>query len=351
MISIKDVANALHITPSTVSRALNGKKGVSEDLKKAILQKCQELGYKQNAVAQSLITNKTKTIGIVIPDITSRYYSFIVKGVNTYLEEHGYSVMLCNANRSAQTEKHYFELLQTKRVDGILIISLTASEKELLELSKSTPVVLIDNAITPELSAVVNDNYRGATLLFEHMVSLGCRRIACMMGRRENQTTIDRQRGFMSVMQKHGIPVDDKMIIYIDTTDAEAYRLTPKLLAQQPDSIFAINDMVALGVLRYCLDHGIRVPEDVRLVGYDDIDIASLIHVPLTTVHQLKVTLGKTAAKLLLNEINNPQDPHQVITLLPKLMVRQSCGELLTTRPAPFTGKPQARKRYNRPAD
>lgn len=330
MISIKDIANELNITPSTVSRALNGKKGVSRALAQKIVSYCNEKGYRKNSVAQSLITKKTHLIGFVIPDITSRYYSFVVKGVNTYLESHGYSVILCNANRNAENEKHYLDLLQSRQVDGILIISLTATEKELLEISENgTPVVQIDNNITPLLSAVVNDNYRGASLLFEHMVSLGCRKIACLMGRRENQTTIDRRRGFLDVMKAHNIDVDENLILYIDTTEEEAYKSAPLLLKHKPDSIFAINDMVALGVLRYCLDHNIKVPEDIRLAGYDDIDIAKLIHVPLTTVHQLKTTLGKAAAKLILQEIENPQDPHQVITLIPHLVARASCGEML----------------------
>ncbi len=338
MISIKDIANELNVTPSTVSRALNGKKGVSKKLADSILKKCQEMGYRRNAVAQSLITNKTHTIGIVIPDITSRYYSFVVKGVNAYLEEHGYSVMLCNANRSAETERNYLELLQTRRVDGILIISMTARPEELLAISKSgMPIVQIDNTVTPELSAVVNDNYRGASLLFEHMVSLGCRRIACMMGRQENQTTIDRLRGYYDVMARHGIAVDDKAIIFIDSTSEEAYRRAPELLQQQPDAIFGINDMVAVGILRYCLEHNINVPQQLRLAGYDDIDIAAMMYVPLTTVHQLKVTLGRAAAKLLLEEIEHPDGPHQMVTLMPSLKARVSCGEQLNEKPRPFS--------------
>ncbi len=334
MISIKDIAQELQVTPSTVSRALNGKKGVSAQLAARIVKKCQEMGYKRNAVAQSLITNKTHTIGVLIPDITSRYYSFVVKGVHAYLEAQGYSMMLCNANRHAATERHYLELLQTRRVDGILLISMTAKPEELLQLSASgMPIVQIDNLVTPQLSAVVNDNYRGATQLFEHMVSLGCRHIACMLGREDNQTTIDRLRGLRDVMARHQLPLDEKALIYIDSTPEEAYRRTPELLATRPDAIFGINDMVTVGIMRYCLEHHIKVPEQLRLVGYDDIDIAALMYVPLTTVHQFKFTLGKTAAKLLLDEIADPTQPHQTITLMPSLKVRLSCGEGLNTKP------------------
>ncbi len=339
MISIKDIAKELDVTPSTVSRALNGKKGVSKKMADTILKKCQELGYRKNAVAQSLITRRTNTIGVVIPDITSRYYSFVIKGVNAYLEEQGYSVMLCLANRSAQTEKNYLELLQSKRVDGILIITLTADPLYLESIAASgMPIVQIDNAATPNLSAVVNDNYRGAVMLFEHMVAQGCRRIACLLGRKSNQTTIDRERGFKDVMNKYHIPIDEDLILYIDSTPEEAYAQVPKLLENHPDSIFAINDMVAMGVLRYCMEHNIKIPEDIRLAGYDDIDIASLIHVPLTTVHQLKVTLGRAAAKLLLQEIESPDEPHQIVTLVPHLEARVSCGEALKTKPEPYAG-------------
>ncbi|SPT68300.1 Purine nucleotide synthesis repressor [Anaerobiospirillum thomasii] len=340
MISIKDIAKKLNVTPSTVSRALNGKKGVSKELSDKILKTCQEMGYRKNAIAQSLITNETKLIGMIIPDITSRYYSFIVKGINTYLDEQGYSVILCNANRSAKTEQNYIELLLSRRVDGIIIISLTATEETLLSIAATgTPVVQIDNAISDKLSSVTNDNYRGSSALFEHMVQLGCRRIGLMLGRVENKTTIDRLRGFTDVMARHKIKVDERLIINIDSTDLDAYKNTPRLLEYNPDSIFAINDNVALGVLRYCMDHNIRVPEELRLAGYDDLDIANMIHVPLTTVHQLKSTLGKAAAHLILQEIKNPKDPHQHITMIPHLVVRQSCGEHLEQRPAPFNGK------------
>lgn len=339
MISIKDIAKELNVTPSTVSRALNGKKGVSKKMADAIRQKCLEMGYRKNAVAQSLITRRTNTIGVVIPDIASRYYSCVVKGVNAYLEEQGYSVMLCLANRSAQTEKNYLELLQSKRVDGILIITLTADPLYLESIAASgVPVVQIDNTATPNLSSVVNDNYRGAVMLFEHMVSLGCRKIACLMGRKNSQASIDRLRGFKDVMEKYGIPIDEEAIICIDSTAEEGYKQVPRLLERHPDSIFAINDMVAIGVLRYCMDHNIKIPDELRLAGYDDIDVASLIHVPLTTVHQLKVSLGRSAAKLLLQEIESPGEPHQIVTLVPHLEARVSCGENLKTPPKPYCG-------------
>lgn len=343
MISIKDIAKELEITPSTVSRALNGKKGVSKELAERILKKCDELGYKQNALAKSLITNKTDTIGIVIPDITSRYYSFVVKGVNTCLEDHGYSLILCNANRSAEIEKRCLDLLLSRRVDGILIISLTANPDELIELSsRGIPIVQIDNVITPLLPAVINDNYRGACLLFEHMVKLGCRRIGCLMGKRNTQTSNDRLRAYRDVMAAYQIEVDENLILQIDSTPEDGYRATPEILKHSPDAVFAINDTTAMGVLRWCMDNDVKVPEEVRLAGFDDLDIASMIHVPLTTVHQRKTSLGHSAALELLQRIENPDDPERIITLMPSLKVRQSCGEELESKPAPFTWPRQA---------
>lgn len=340
MVSIKDIALALNVTPSTVSRALNGKKGVSKKLNDEILKVSQQMGYRKNAIAQSLITNKTHTIGVLLSDITSRYYSHVVKGINTYLESQGYSVMLCNTNRNEVTEKNYFDLLYSKRVDGLIIISITATENDLLNFSKnSIPIVQVDNLISRKFSAVVNDNYLGSSLIFEHMVSLGCKKIACLMGRKSNQTTKDRVRGFYDVMDKYNIAVSDDQIVYIDTTPETAYEMTESLLKCNPDAIFGINDMVALGAFRYCLDHNIKVPKDIRLAGYDDIDVAGLTQVPLTTVHQPKTTMGKTAAKLLLQRIENPSEPNQTITLMPNLVVRESCGELLKDKPKRYTFK------------
>ena len=329
VIGIVDIAKQCNVTPSTVSRALNGKVGVSDSLRNKILTVSKELGYEPNNVARSLVTNDSKLIGLILPDITSPYYACIAKGVDSYLRAQGYGVMLCNSSRDKSVEKECLRLLQAQRISGLIIVSVTVDEDDLLNLShQGIRVVAADIAIGPHFSSVVNDHYNGALTLFKHMIKCGCRKIGCILGSPSSSSTQERLRALRQVLEENDIDFDKNNVVYADATFENGYKKAKTLLQRDIDTIFAINDTVALGAMKYCQDHGIKIPQDIKIAGYDDLEVASMIAVPLTTVHQRKVLLGRKAAELLLHEIKTPSEPIKIV-LSPSLMIRESCGESL----------------------
>lgn len=329
MANIKDIAKMCGVNPATVSRALNGQKGVSAAMRDKIVLAAQKLSYSKNPLAASLITRHSVMIGLVVPDITNPYYAYVAKGVSQVLDEAGYVIFLCDCDRKKELEKKYFEKLCSYRVEGVILLSLTATEEDLqIFFDQGIRVVCVDNHISKKVSTVCNDNYQGACDLAEHLITdCHSRKVVAVMGSPDAMTTINRLRGYKDTFAAHGL---DKSIevMTISSTYEEGYKVAPLALAKNPDTIIAINDTVALGIFAYCQQHNIKIPDDVRLAGYDDIEEAAMISVPLTTVHQRKYVLGQKAATQLLQELED-KDPTPIrIELLPKLMVRASCGEL-----------------------
>ncbi len=330
MAGLSEIAKHCGISLSTVSRALNGKEGVSDSLRAKIIAASYKLGYDHSDKIKSQQIQDKSQIGLILPDITSPFYAAIAKGVCDYLRPLGYVVILCNAARQRDEEALNIRMLETQQVAGVVVISVTAKEKDFLPLQqKGIRVVAADVELGPSFSSVVNDNYRGAVLLFEHMIeTCGCRKIGCILGEKSAQTTVDRLKALQEVLEKNKLPFDESKILYTQATFELGYKKTKQLLSKDIDAIFAINDMVALGVIKYCQDHQVKIPEDIKVAGYDDLEIGSMISVPLTTVHQRKVLLGRKAAELLLQEIKEHSDPIKIV-LAPKLTIRSSCGEKL----------------------
>ncbi len=329
MITIKDIANKCGVNPSTVSRALNNQKGVSDELKKKIFSVAESMSYFKNNDRNQSFAPKDM-IGLILPDITNPYYAFIAKGVSSFFKEKNYSIMLCNTDRDANTEKDYIKMLCAYKVKGVIFLSVTAKEDDLNPfLDAGIKVVCLDNPISKKVSCVANDNYSGTCDLIKHMISdeVGTKRLALLMAAPNVFTTKERMRACIDVLEEAGkkdVFVDVKHIM---PTYDEAYKAVPDLLRNKPDTIFAINDTVALGVIGYCHDHGIKVPQDLKVAGYDDIAAAAIMWPPLTTVHQRKISLGSQAANLLYQHIVDPEMRTKKIELFPKLIKRASLGE------------------------
>ena len=328
MANIKDIAKLCGVNPATVSRALNGQKGVSLAMREKIVSAAQKLSYSKNPLAASLITRRSGMIGLVVPDITNPYYAWVAKGVTKVLDEAGYVIFLCDCDRKNELERKYFEKLCAYLVEGVILLSVSATEEDLqIFFDKGIRVVCVDNHISKKVSTVSNDNYQGACDLAEHLITnCNSKKVVAVMGAPEAMTTINRLRGYTDTYASHGLE-NAIEVISISSTYDEGYRIAPEALAKKPDTIIAINDTVALGIFAYCQRHNINIPDDVHLAGYDDIEESSMISVPLTTVHQRKYVLGQKAAMQLLQELED-EDPTPIrIELLPKLVVRASCGE------------------------
>jgi len=329
MIGIKDIAKECNVAVSTVSRALNNSTGISQKTKEYILRVCEEKGYQPNSVARSLILNETNMIGLVVPDITNQYYAFISKGVSAYLEKRGYGLLLCNSDRNKANELMYSTFLTSKRVDGAIVIPISSDKDDYKSFIKTnTPLVFVDNYIADlDVSFITNDNYSGTRKIIQHMIRLGYKRIGVILGDKNSSASNDRFRGYTDVLKNSGIDRDDSIVFNSMATFADGVKYAKFLIEKSVDAIFAINDTVAMGVLKYCHENSVEIPRDLGLAGYDDIEQAGMLHIPLTTVHQRKFALGEKAAEVLINEIKNPYTVKQKIILQPKLIVRKSCGE------------------------
>ncbi len=331
MANIKDIAQECKVNPATVSRALNGKKGVSEKVRSRIISCAQKLGYCKNPLAAGLITHKSGIIGLVVPDITNPYYASVAQGVSTVLRSAGYGTFLCDSQRRRDQEMQYFGMLCAYRVEGVVLLSVTAKAKDIeIFRANNVRVICVDNPISNEVSTVLNDNYQGACDLTEHLVrECAVNKIAAVMGTPGAETTRQRLRGLEDTLKRFGREESLVKVFNIEPDYDHGFELTPEVLNTGADCLVAINDSVALGAFSYCLKHGVDVPSRLKIAGFDDIAAASMISVPLTTVHQRKFVLGEKAAMQLLYELKNPGSLPMRIELLPKLMVRASCGEQL----------------------
>lgn len=329
MVNIKDIASECGVSATTVSRALNNSKGISPETREHILKICEARGYRPNSAARSLILKKTNMIGLIIPDITNQYYSYISKGVSSYLEDIGYGLVLCNSDRKKHNEAMYLNFLAERRVDGIILIPIRPKKEDYSALvANQLPLILIDNHVNDlEVSFIANDNYAGARKIVGHMVRQGYRRIGAIIGDERSSASNQRLMGYQDVLVENGLACDPSLILNSNATFDDGFRLAGDLVNRGVDAIFAINDTVALGVIKYCYHKGIVIPSDIGIAGYDDIESSAMLPIPLTTVHQKKYTLGRKAAELLLAEIKDPTVPKQKIILQPELVVRKSCGE------------------------
>lgn len=328
MVSIKDIAVVCKVSPMTVSRALNNSSEIAKSTRDRILKTCEEMGYRASAAARSLVLNKTDMIGLIIPDIVNPYYACVSKGVSSYLEKRGYGLVLCSSDRNASNEERYIEFLTQRRVDGIILIPVRDKVDDYRNLVNILPFVQVDNYVENlNASFIGNDNYAGGRKIISHMIKQGYKKIGVILSQKNSTASNERLKGYVDVHMENDVVVNKEFLIYSEATFEDGYNIAEALISKKVDSIFAINDTVASGVIKYCYDHGIRIPQDIGVAGYDDIGQAAMLLIPLTTVHQEKTALGEIAAAILIDEINNNCHEKQKVILQPELIVRKSCGE------------------------
>ena len=330
MVTIQDVARVAGVSPSTVSRALNDSPLIREETKARIRAIAEELGYERNELARGLVKGASGAIGLVIPDITNPFFAEVTRGVGEVAHARGYGVILCNTEEDPDRERSYIRLLRRKRVDGLILTSVTAEDPYLKALSRSkTPFVLVSRAcqLVPAPYVGVDDRL-GGRLAVEHLVELGHRRIGFIGGPPDVQSSLDRLAAFEAVLSERGLPVREEWISFSDFTQRAGYRAGKELLKREerPSAVFAANDVVALGVLQAADELGIRVPEELSVVGYDDISYAGLPRIELTTVAQPSFEMGRIAAEWLLSVLEGGPQRRLYRLLTPKLVVRRTTG-------------------------
>ncbi len=329
-VTIKDIAKALNLSTSTVSRALRDSYEINPETKRLVLEYAEKLNYRPNPIALSLKENRSRSIGIIVPEIANHFFSQAINGIEAIAYNRGYHVVIFQSHESYEREVVNVQHIITRRVDGLLI-SLsghTTDVSHLKELSQNgLPIVLFDR-ITDEIDThkVVADNYEGTFKAVEHLILRGRRRIAVIVSPPWLSITQERLAGYKAALEKHGLPVDESLIRYCDFGVDEAAKTVELLLHLQPDAFFIGSDRLALGCLAALKERKIDIPKDIALLGFTNLSVAGLLDPPLSVVSQPAFEMGHTAADLLLDLIEKKQRalPFQTIKLSTELIIRES---------------------------
>lgn len=339
MVTAQDVARRAGVSTSTVSHVLNGTRVVSDDLRERVLRAFDELDYEPNAVARSLKIKRSNTIGLIISDISNVFFTAIARGVEDVAQESGYALILCNSDDDASKEAEYLRLLRARRVDGLVIAPAGDRHDALVRLVQSQfPLVLVDRDVPGlDASTVTIDNESAAFAAVNHLIGLGHRRIAMVASWPRFIPNQARVAGYRRALEEAGIPEDRGLFAPVAGRSEEARLAAAGLLDldPRPTAFFASTNQMTMGTIAAIYDHGLNIPDDIALVGFDDVAWASVLHPRLTTVAQPTYELGRTAAQLLLTLIkDDPLAPSRRVILGARLIVRESAGEV-AGRPTP----------------
>ncbi|QJW46029.1 LacI family DNA-binding transcriptional regulator [bacterium BFN5] len=327
-ITIKDVAQAAGVSIATVSRILNGQSGVSPALIAQVQLAVAELDYQPNAVARALKVQESRSLGLIIPDIENPFFPALVRGVEDYAQEKGYALILCNTDGHSEEEAKYIKFLLSKQVDGILCVAnLSFAEHGEWLKQVSVPIVLVDRRIPgAPFSTVLVDNMLGAAMAVEHLIQQGRKHIAMIGGKIQSPTNLERTDGYRQALMLHGLPYLNELVINADFTFEGGFAAGKALIAggKHFDAVFAANDMMAIGVIECLAQHHVQVPEDVAVVGFDNIRMAGWYKPALSTISQPVYEMGQIAAKMVLEQMLDGTVAAQTVMLTPELIVRQS---------------------------
>ncbi|MGD9210338.1 MAG: LacI family DNA-binding transcriptional regulator [Desulfobacteraceae bacterium] len=330
--TIKDIAKRLKLSPSTVSRALRNHPDISITTKKRVISLANQLDYQPNSIAQSLQTQKTKTIGVIVPEIKQPFFAAVINGIEEFAFNAGYTIIVCQSNECYQREVVYTRLLVSHRVAGLLV-SLSKETRNFdhfkVVLRRDIPLVFFDR-VSPalEVSKVVVDDYQGAFDMVTHLISCGYKRIAHLAGPENLSICRFRKKGYIDALKQHNIPIDTALIISggLDNSDGMVGFRKLLTLKKKPDAIFAVNDPVATGAFAVIKAKGLKIPQEIALAGFSNTQMTSLIDPPLSTVEQPTYEIGKIAAELLMMQIHSSKEDFkpQLKILKTELIIRES---------------------------
>lgn len=329
MPTIIDVARRAGVSIATVSRVLNGGAPVHEATRRRVEQAVAELGFSPNGLARALHSKRTRSVGLLVPDISNPYYPELARGVEDVASQHGYSVVVCNTDGRPDKRREYMRVLREKRVDGVILAGGATEEDQAQPISgESWPAVVGIGYRLPGCVAVGIDNVRAAYEATTHLVQLGHRRVALIAGPLRRLSIRDRVAGYRQSLLEHGIEPDPALIQEGDFRPASGYSAARALLAlpEPPTAIFAANDRMAIGAMAAVIDAGLRIPEDVALVGFDDTPLSAYIRPALTTVKVPSYEMGAAAMRQVLALLSKSRDVQPLILLPVRLVVRASSG-------------------------
>lgn len=323
MVTIQEVAERAGVSISTVSNVLNKKKYVSPQLKERVYQAVKELDYVADTVAKNMKRGYTKNIGVITSDMCGLFYPYVLQGIYQVLSQEGYHLTICDAHvepgeKSLTKEQEAFRSLFSNRVDGVIFVSSVSCREKAAYLEeilreagrlKKTPLVSLERDFSAfGIDSVYYDNRKTAGLAVEHLIEKGCRKIAHIAGPKEEQIPEERQEGYLDTLDKHGM-LSERCIVFGDYSHQSGYQAMMELLdtGDRPDGVYCANDQMAVGALKALKERGIEIPEEIKIMGSDDVFVASVVEPGISTVHIKKKSMGQRAAELLLMRIRESE--------------------------------------------
>jgi LacI family transcriptional regulator len=336
-LTLEKVGKLAGVSRSTVSRVVNGHPNVRDEVRERVWQVIRETGYQPHAAARSLVTRRTRILGAIIPETVTTlfvdpFFPLLLRGITETCNAHNYHLMLSLLNGPPRQDELYRRLVHSGHLDGVLVASARMDDPLSPQLlHDDVPFILVGRHSDSRVGYVDVDNVAAARMAVEHLIRLGHKRIATITGPLSMASGEDRLVGYRQALEAHRIPVEDELIVEGDFTEDSGAVGMQRLLPASPSALFAASDSMAVGAMKALREADLRIPEDVALVGFDDVPIASAIEPALTTVRQPIERLGSMAADLLLNLVEDPSDteaPAHRLILPAKLIVRDSCGAM-----------------------
>ena len=331
--TMKRIASELGVSVTTISKVLNNHGDISEATRDRVMAKIEELGYQRNAVARSLTLRRTHTIGIVIPDLMHSFFVEVIAGIEPVASVRGFGLLLCSSGEDPAKERSELEMLRSRQVDGIVLASAHGSENDdLLKhlMDGGTGLVMIDRDAHPKVEChrVLTDDERVGLLATNHLLDHGRKAIAHIGGPAIVHAK-RRERGWREALKARNVRIVSDWFVQAGFMESDGYRAMKRLLSLRPriDAVFAANDPAAIGAMKAIWEAGLRIPDDIAIVGVGDIALVDMLRVPLTTVSWSRRDQGLNAAELLLNGLEGDEaDPPRRVVIPPRLVVRESCG-------------------------
>jgi len=333
-LTLEDIAARAGVSRSTVSRVVNGQASVSGDVRKRVLEIIQSTGYQPHPAARSLASQRSWTIGLVLPHSVSffffdPYYPHLIKGVSQGCNQYNYTFALFLAGTKEDEEKIFPRVSRKGLLDGVLVQSGHHGDQQIISGLQKTniPFVVVGRPFRSDgISYIDVDNYNAANTAGSHLIQLGYKRIATISGAPNSTVGIDRKQGFLKALTERGRDIDEALIEEGDFTEMSGYYAMQRLLPAKPDAVFVASDVMAIGAIRAAQEAGLCIPDDIAFVGFDDLPIATVSEIRLTTVRQPVVQFGVQAVEVLIDLIENGIKPPRRIIMDTELVIRETCG-------------------------
>lgn len=333
-LTLEDIAKQAKVSRSTVSRVVNGYPNVREDVRKRVLEVIQSTGYHPNAAARTLASQRSWTLGLVLPHsvsffFTDPYYPHLTKGIAQACNQYNYTLALFLVGTKEDEEKIFPRVSRRGLLDGVLVQAGHHGDQQIIGLlvDSKMPLVVAGRPFRSDnVSYIDIDNVNASHNAVRHLIQIGYRRIGTIAGPVHSTVGLDRKEGYLKALKERGRELDESLIVEGDFTETGGYYAMQRLLPAKPDAVFAASDIMAIGAMRAAREAGLRIPKDIAFVGFDDLPIATLSDIQLTTVRQPVIQFGIKAVELLLDLIENGLHPPRRIIMDTELIIRDSCG-------------------------